>query len=146
MDLHVKKPGCPGTSASNDFFAEMKFKQGSLGRTGKECFFPLKAMCSVFWMCYCINLMWCRYEPELMHVSLFVCAGPLLFYWICLVAVHILLLALVSACKGAQAPLDLLCESVCACPPLLSICVTSFTVHDLHRLSCGFPFLQTTAL
>lgn len=33
-----------------------------------------------------------------------------ILYWICLVAVHIMLLALVCACKGVQGPLDLLCE------------------------------------
>lgn len=36
-----------------------------------------------------------------------------IFYWICLVAVHIMLLALVCARKGVLDPLDLLCECVC---------------------------------
>lgn len=44
-------------------------------------------------VCYSTNLMWRSYEPELMHVSSFVCGGPSFFYWIWLVAVHIMLSA-----------------------------------------------------
>lgn len=73
------------------------------------------------------------------------------FYCICLVAVHIMLLGLVRACRGIQGPPDLLCESMYVCMCVSSIYLSS-TIHEQRILafpwhncfSCSFLSLQTS--
>lgn len=63
-----------------------------------------------------------------------------IFYWICLVAVHIMLLVLVSACKGVLGPLDLLCECMCGCVFFRSIWPA------IEYLSCTYWFFCGAAV
>lgn len=70
------------------------------------------------------------------------------FYWICLVAVHIILLALVCACKEAQGPLDLqrvlACECVCV---YICVSVSFFDLSDqLVYVSCTYWFFCGAAV
>lgn len=84
-----------------------------------------------------------------MYPNLYV--EDLYFYWICLVAVHIMLLDVVCACKGLQDPLDLLCE--CMFVSFFDLYDQLWYMSSIYCFllwsscfSCSFLSLQTAAL